>query len=202
MNKNKGIKTMRKAISVIILLALAAFSTTATAADLKSDSWDLTIAVTALLPMTPNPLADMDLIPDPAPKVAYAAMNLDPSSVSLNPGHRYLNAGIRASQFGNTMFEANLLALVALNIADYLSTSQAIKVPGLAEGNPLMKPFVKSPAAFAAVKIGFTALTYFGFKSMYKRSKTLGWVMTTATNLLMSYVVSNNYRLIKTAQIR
>ena len=47
-----------------------------------------------------------------------------------------------------------MVAMVALNVGDFLSTSEALKYPGLAEGNPIMKPFVKNPYAFAAVKPG------------------------------------------------
>ena len=58
------------------------------------------------------------------------------------------------------------------------------------------------PVAFAAVKIGVAAASYFGFKSLYKRNKTLGWIVSAATNFAMSYVVSNNLRLIKQAHGR
>ena len=56
----------------------------------------------------------------------------------------------------------------------------------------MMKPFVKSPVAFAAVKIGFTALSYLSLKGLYKKNKPMAWVASTAANLLLSYVVSNN----------
>jgi hypothetical protein len=59
-----------------------------------------------------------------------------------------------------------------------------------------MKPFVKNAVLFAAVKGGITVLSVWGMKSLFKRSKTTAWVMTTVSNLLLSYVVSNNMRLI------
>ena len=65
-----------------------------------------------------------------------------------------------------------------------------------------MKPFVKSPVAFAAIKVGTTALTYWSMKSIFKRNKTVAWVMTTASNVLLSYVVANNVRLIQGARAR
>jgi hypothetical protein len=65
-----------------------------------------------------------------------------------------------------------------------------------------MRPFVKSPAAFAAIKFGTTALTYVSFKAIFKRNRTVAWVMTTATNVLLSYVVANNVRLIQDARAR
>jgi hypothetical protein len=157
---------------------------------------------TALLPFIVSPLASLDLLPEPAPKAAYASMNLSPSQITENPGHRYLNQGIRAGNFADAAFEANMLAMVALNIGDYLSTSQAMKISGLAEGNPLMKPFVKSPIAFAAVKIGITTASYFGFKALYKTSKPLAWLASTAANFFLGYCVSNNYRLVGMAKAR
>jgi hypothetical protein len=204
MSKNKGTKTMRKTAAILgMILFVAAF---AAANDIKigskSETTDIVLLETALLPAVPSPLAGLDLIPDPAPKAEYASMNLSPSQVSINPGHRYLTQGIRTAQFGKAMFDANLLAMVALNIADYLSTTEAMKYPGLAEGNPLMKPFVKSPAAFAAVKIGITAATYISFKSMYKTNKPMAWILSTAANFVLGYAVSNNYRLIGMAKGR
>jgi hypothetical protein len=92
--------------------------------------------------------------------------------------------------------------MVGLNIADYVSTREALKYPGLTETNPLMKPFVKSPAAFAAIKFGTTALSYWSMKVLFKKNKTVAWVMTTASNVLLSYVVANNYRLIQGARVR
>lgn len=103
---------------------------------------------------------------------------------------------------GKALFDANLVIMVGLNVADYISTREALKYPGLTETNPLMKPFVKNPAAFAAVKFGTTALSYWSMKALFKKNKTVAWIMTTASNALLSYVVANNYRLIQGARAR
>ena len=107
-----------------------------------------------------------------------------------------------ALKSGKALFDANLVLMVGLNIADYISTREALKYPGLTETNPLMKPFVKSPAAFAAIKLGTTALSYWSMKAIFKRNKTVAWLMTTASNALLSYVVTNNMRLIQGARAR
>jgi len=107
-----------------------------------------------------------------------------------------------SARSGKALFDANLVLMVGLNIADYFSTREALKYPGLTETNPLMKPFVKSPAAFAAVKLGTTALSYLSMKAIFKKNKTFAWVMTTASNVLLSYVVTNNMRLIQGARAR
>ncbi len=108
----------------------------------------------------------------------------------------------RGERLEKGLFTASLVAMTALNVADYLSTRQAMKQNGLVEGNPLMKPFVKNALLFAAVKAGTTALSVWGMKSMFKRDKTTAWVMTTLSNFLLSYVVANNMRLISRARPR
>jgi hypothetical protein len=200
----EGAKTMKRSAALAILILFAAGF--ASAGVIKnaagSEASDIMLLETALLPAVVSPLASLDLLPDPAPKASYASMNLSPDQISVNPGHRYLNQGLRAGRFADAAFDANLIAMVALNVADYLSTSQALKYPGLAEGNPLLKPFVKSPVAFAAVKIGMTAASYLSFKALYRTSKPLAWLAATAANFALGYAVSNNYRLIGLAKGR
>ena len=58
-----------------------------------------------------------------------------------------------------------------------------------------------NPAAFAAIKFGTTALTYFSMKAIFKKNKTVAWVLTTATNFLLSYVVANNLQQIQKAKM-
>lgn len=190
---------MKKAIATLIMIALMSFI--APASDSRSSS-EVTLLETALPSSSPSPLAALDLFPDPAPKPAYAAMNLNPDQVTINPGHRYLQRSLNGSAFGDTMFNASLVSMVVLNIGDYLSTNEALKYPGLAEGNPMMKPFVKNAAVFAAAKIGFTALSYLSLKGLYKKNKPMAWVASAAANLLMSYVVSNNVHMINMARGR
>jgi hypothetical protein len=108
----------------------------------------------------------------------------------------------RGERLEKSFFTASLVTLTALNIADYISTRKAMKLGGLVEANPLMKPFVKNAAVFAAVKAGTTVLSVWGMKSLFKRDKTTAWVMTTLSNFLLSYVVSNNLRLISRVRPR
>jgi len=151
--------------------------------------------------LTPSAFALPDPLPEPVP-LALEALIVEPAAVlpsqlvtrprlpSLRPSGRS----------GKAFFEANLVLMVGLNVADYFSTREALKYPGLTESNPLMKPFVKSPAAFAAAKLGTTALTYVSMKVLFKRNKTMAWIMTTASNALLSYVVANNMRLVRGAR--
>lgn len=99
-----------------------------------------------------------------------------------------------------TLYNTSLITLAALNVADYFSTREALKHQGLSEANPLMKPFVKNDLTFAAVKLGITLTNHLFMKNLYKRNKTLAWVLSIASNLAMSYVVSHNLKMINSIQ--
>ena len=139
--------------------------------------------------------ASMAAAPAPAPAPAAALpVNIVRPRGFADP--------FRGERLEKGLFTASLVALTALNVADYFSTRQALKGSGLVEGNPLMKPFVKNALVFAAVKAGTTALSVWGMKSLFKRDKKTAWVMTTLSNFLLSYVVANNMRLISRARPR
>lgn len=146
-------------------------------------------------------------LPDPLPEPAPVAMEILAAEFVPRLSARIAVPG-RIPAFGpivrpgKALFNANLVLMIGLNVADYVSTRQALKYPGLTETNPLMKPFVKSPVAFAAAKFGTTALSYLSMRAIFKRNKTVAWVMTTASNVLLSYVVASNYRLIQGARAR
>jgi Domain of unknown function (DUF5658) len=145
------------------------------------------------------------VLPDPLPRPTPLPFLAEETPAV--PAPQYV-AAVRSPAYkpvvrpGKALFGANLVLMVGLNIADYISTREALKYPGLTETNPLMQPFVKSPVAFAAVKIGTTALSYWSMKALFKKNKTVAWIMTTASNALLSYVVANNYRLIQGARVR
>jgi Domain of unknown function (DUF5658) len=185
--------------SKIVLLALAMCVIAAIPLAASEAVWDV-IVPTDLRPSTftlPDPLAEPafilmeTLVPESSPALS-PQLAIPPRMPSFPPVVRS----------GKALFDANLVLMVGLNVADYFSTREALKYPGLTESNPLMKPFVKSPAAFAAVKFGTTALTYWSMKTIFKRNRTVAWVMTTASNVLLSYVVANNMRLVQGARAR
>lgn len=108
----------------------------------------------------------------------------------------------KSSQTGNSLYTASLLTLTALNLADYISTVKAIQLPGLEEGNPILRPFTRNILLFSAVKLGITALDFYLLKNIYKNNKTLGWVLSIVGNIAMSYVVSNNLRKIRSVTMQ
>jgi hypothetical protein len=183
----------------IAIVALAACVVTVVPLLASEATWDVIVA-TSLSPSTlvlPTPLDE------PAP-VAFESLSVGPAalpaaSMAFVPRMPSLRPAYRP---GKAFFDANLVIMLGLNVADYISTREALKYPGLTETNPLMKPFVKSPAAFAAIKFGTTALSYISMKLLFKRNRTMAWVMTTASNVLLSYVVTNNVRQIRIARAR
>jgi hypothetical protein len=184
-----------KAKSLVVVLAACLVAAAPLAA--FEAVWEV-IVPTGLQPsasVLPNPLPSPTLAPleilvaEPAPAPQIIAPPRIPAF------------GI-ARRTAPSLFDANLALMVGLNVADYFSTRAALKYPGLEETNPLMRPFSRNPAAFAAIKLGTTALTYLSFKAIFKKNKTVAWVMTTATNCLLSYVVANNVRLIQAARAR
>ena len=140
--------------------------------------------------------------PEPAPSPISPKSPSIPGSFPLTSAQAIIEPSFRGSRFTDSMFDASLLSLVALNVADFISTKECLKYPHLSEGNPVMKPFVKNDAVFAAVKGGLTIASYLGTKALYKRSKPLGWIVSLASNLALSYVVSNNVRLLRQARGR
>jgi hypothetical protein len=185
---------MKKALAIFTLVFGLAPAGSLTASEAV---WE--VFVTAGLP------APSFVFPEPLPRPGPMLLLSDDALAAPAPSFRapaalpVFRPPVRP---GKALFDANLVLMVGLNVADYVSTREALKYPGLTETNPLMKPFVKSPAAFAAVKAGTTVLTYWSMKSIFKRNKTVAWIMTTASNALLSYVVANNIRLIQGARAR
>lgn len=116
--------------------------------------------------------------------------------------YKYIQNQKKIHPFEESLFEASLITNLALNAADYFTTRKALKYEGLQEGNPFMKPFVKNDMSFAAVKITLTMSNYLIMKKLYKKNKTLGWVVSMVSNLVLSYVVSSNIAHIHKSRIR
>jgi hypothetical protein len=180
---------------ILVVLAFCAVSFGLLMAD---ESPSEVLVATALLPPTTVNLTPAPASASPVPKFETLASAPQLGFAIVRPYGGFNPSGAA----GKTLFDLNLVAMIGLNIADYLSTREALKYPGLHEFNPLMQPFIKSPAAFAAVKFGTTALTYLSMKALFKKNRTVAWVLTTASNVLLSYVVANNMQMIHQARAR
>jgi hypothetical protein len=201
MSKNeketKTMKNTKRIFAVLIGLLVLGLGT-----GFAVEARDFTLVHTALLPQSSSLAMALQFrdIATPASSISLSAPIPAPSALPLVPLQEsqrlYGNFG-RMPRTGKALFTTSLVTMTALNIVDYFSTKAAIRQTGLKEGNPLMKPFVKNAAVFAAVKAGTTVLSVWGLKRLYKRDKTTAWVLSTVSNFLLSYVVANNMRLIR-----
>ncbi len=181
----------RKSFVAVIILGLA-LSTGLVASPQTAEA----VIVQGSLP----PATVADAVQAMALTPATAVEGIAPTPTLAVQFPRPLPGFKRSPDLGKSLFDLNLITMLGLNLADYLTTREALKYPGLEESNPLMKPFVKSPALFAAIKFGSTALTYWSMKSIFKKNRTAAWVLTTASNVLIGYVVANNLQNIEKAK--
>jgi hypothetical protein len=193
----KGARIVKKAWGFVIIFILLNSAVLA-----ESDLSPILLDTPLPAPQA-SPLQNLDLIPLAAREVQDRSFPTISYSVSLlNPGQLFATPGIKISGPADSLYSASLLSLVALNVADYFTTLEALKYPGVEEKNPMLKSVVKDPYAFAAVKIGFTALACYSMKSLYKKNKPMAWVISVASNLAYSYVVANNFRIIGRCKTR
>jgi len=140
---------------------------------------------------------------NPENKTHKLKLILDEKNAVFNPeSHKYLKRPIKLQKFEKSMFTASLITFTALNIADYISTTQALKYGSLKESNPIMRPFTKNILLYTVIKLGLTAYVYHDMKNLHKKNKKLAWIISMAANLAMSYIVINNIRMIHKAQGR
>lgn len=203
MFKAKNLKKSDRLLSVLVMAAIISFMPLKAEKDNDGEvmTTNLTSSFTVITSQELTPLGkpsfESFLIYDFSKNKQSFDFLLNPvlpkTEVTKYPNtYRYIQEYKKSHRFEKSLFEASLIANLALNAADYFSTREALKYDGLQEGNPFMKPFVKDDMTFAAVKIGLTVGNYFMMKKLFKRNKTLGWIMSIASNLALSYVVSNN----------
>ena len=186
-----------KKITLALLLSIPLLSGVSLASSSLGESPLLPAGTLAALTLTASPIA----VPAAAAEPDYSKITLNPRLVSIDNAQAVIGpASFRRSRLGDSAFTASLVSMIALNVADFVSTKECLKYSHLSEGNPFMKPFVKNTAVFAAVKGGLTIASFLGTKALYKRNKALGWVSSIAANLALSYVVSNNFRLLREAR--
>ena len=197
MNK-QGDARMKK-FTLALLLSIPLLSGVSLASSSLGESPLLPAGTLSALTLTAPPVTT----PSPAAEPDYSKITLNPNLVPIESAQDIIApSSLRRSRLGDSAFNASLLSLVALNVADFVSTKECLKYSHLSEGNPCLKPFVKNTAVFAAVKGGLTVASVLGTKALYKRHKALGWVSSIAANLALSSVVSNNFRLLRDARAR
>lgn len=157
---------------------------------------EIEFSLVGTVPMPQSSLYSAQVMNLAAPMSGSPVASPAPAPAFTLPINIVRPQGFGGARLEKGFFTASLGAMIALNVADYITTRQALKYSGLSEGNPLMKPFVKNPYVFAAVKGGITVLSVWGMNKLFKRDRKMAWVMTTVSNFLLSYVVANNMRLV------
>jgi hypothetical protein len=200
MFKNKKLKNLKKAFFIgSIVLLLSSFPLKAEN-DHNSESLNLRqemiLTITAnqfITPLEKPSLEASSIYADSNPPKSYDfSIKRSLPETKYPETYKRIQIYQKTHSFEKALFEASLIANLALNAADYFSTREALQYEGLKEGNPLMEPFVKNDMTFAAVKIGITMTNYFMMKKLFKRNKALAWIASIASNLALSYVVSSN----------
>ncbi len=115
-------------------------------------------------------------------RLSLQSYSISPQDISFNPRQR-----------GNAGFTAALASTVLLHAADYYTTVNALKYSRLEEGNPFMKKIVNNQLLFGAIKLGVAGLQVTLLKGLYKKNKTLAWIVGTVMNVGLSCVVANNF---------
>ena len=82
---------------------------------------------------------------------------------------------------------------IGLNIADYITTRQAME-KGAWEANPIMRPFVKNKPAFASIKAGATLTTLYLYRKVKKEKPKVAFGLLLALNIFYGHIVNNNYQ--------
>lgn len=98
------------------------------------------------------------------------------------------------------LYDSSIVALAVLNIADYVTTKEALKHERLVESNPLVRAYAKNEALLTAVKIGWTVAHYHLMKSLHEKNPKLAWAVSVVSNIALGYIVANNIRLIHKAK--
>ena len=126
------------------------------------------------------------------------SFNLLPETRQIEQNvHKYFQQRLKLGKIEKSFFTASLVSILALNVADYISTRKALKYEGVSEGNSFLKPFVNNDLAFFAVKMGLTAGNHYLMQKLHKSNKTLAWIVSIASNFILSYVVVNNFKIIQ-----
>ena len=93
------------------------------------------------------------------------------------------------------MFNASLTLMVSLHVADLVCTSMALDTGRAYEANPLLRPFAGNDYAFAAAKLGITYGSYYLLRKIYSHNKTVGWVMSVALNVALTWAVCSSLKI-------
>ena len=86
------------------------------------------------------------------------------------------------------------VSLIALQVADGVTTYQAVTHHAAHEVNPAMRPFAGNQAALFAVKGTATAVTMYAVEKLWKKNRVAAVLTMVGVNAAYAMVVANNIR--------
>ena len=93
-------------------------------------------------------------------------------------------------------FKVVLFTLAAGTMADYAITTHALSTGMFAEGNKLASWYVGKPAIAVPIILGITAASSAALYGLYKKNKTVAYILAGTLFLVRGYVIYHNLRLI------
>ena len=104
-----------------------------------------------------------------------------------------LNAQEKKKKRSDWIYNGLEASYIGLNIADYITTRQAME-KGAWEANPIMRPFVKNKPAFASIKAGATLTTLYLSRKVKKEKPKVAFGLLIIGNLVYGYLANHNYK--------
>jgi len=158
----------------------------------------------SLTPLTPTKSSSSEFFNavdqnSSSPKTEYSYRTLQVTPDFMPP--KKIPSPFNFDKIESSLYTASLLTFTALNVADYLTTVKALKYEGLEEHNPFLKAFSKNMIAFSAVKLGLTVYNFYFLRKLHEKNRTLAWILSTAGNVALTYVVMNNMKHIQNASM-
>ncbi len=92
-------------------------------------------------------------------------------------------------------FKTLQYSYVVLDYADLFTTWKTLEIPNLREANPFAGWYFKRPLIGAVITFGANLAIYQLGKLLYKKSKTLAYIVVSTLVVFKTYAVIHNYRI-------
>jgi hypothetical protein len=123
--------------------------------------------------------------------IAQLAMNLPPV-VQLPPSSARVHVQASRPRLLVPLYTSH----IALQALDVYTTTRGLR-GGAVEANPVMKDIARRPAALVAMKAATSAAVVLGTEKLWKKNRAAAVLVMIGVNAGMAYVVSNNYRVMR-----
>jgi hypothetical protein len=136
---------------------------------------------------------------EPPPVPAVAATTLDLTRYAAEPFAPVARTPLRIPTRPRSLVPL-YATFAALQVADAVTTVQALQQAGVEEVNPLARPFVRNVPAMAVVKSASTAVTIFAVEKLWRRNRVAAVSTMIGINVAYGLIVSHNARVAESAR--